>query len=123
MNLFETYRTHVLAAVEAVLPGHKTDAITLEPPRDASHGDLSTNAAMVLAGQAKAKPREIADKLAETYSTLILRRITSWLCRCTESMGCWLRTSLISSPISGRVSRSLRLKNPARKPSPLLRAV
>jgi arginyl-tRNA synthetase len=65
MNLFETYRTHVLAAVEAVLPGHKTDAITLEPPRDASHGDLSTNAAMVLAGQAKAKPREIADKLAE----------------------------------------------------------
>ncbi|MBX9726522.1 MAG: hypothetical protein K2X09_04580, partial [Rickettsiales bacterium] len=65
MNLFETYRAHVLAAVEAVLQGYKTDAITLEPPRDAAHGDLSTNAAMVLAGQAKAKPREIAEKLAE----------------------------------------------------------
>lgn len=65
MNLFETYRAHVLAAVEAVLPGYKTDAITLEPPRDAAHGDLSTNAAMVLSGQAKAKPREIAEKLAE----------------------------------------------------------
>jgi arginyl-tRNA synthetase len=65
MNLFETYRAHVLAAVEAVLPGYKIDAITLEPPRDAAHGDLSTNAAMVLSGQAKQKPREIADKLAE----------------------------------------------------------
>lgn len=70
MNLFETYRTHVLAAVEAVLPNYKTEAITLEPPRDPSHGDLSTNAAMVLAGQAKAagektNPRAIAEKIAE----------------------------------------------------------
>ncbi|PZP84365.1 MAG: arginine--tRNA ligase [Azospirillum brasilense] len=65
MNLFQTYREHILAAVEAVAPGYKTDAITLEPPRDATHGDLSTNAAMVLAGQAKQKPRELADKLAE----------------------------------------------------------
>lgn len=64
MNLFETYRNHVLAAVEAVASGYKTDAITLEPPRDASHGDLSTNAAMVLAGQAKQKPRDIAEQLA-----------------------------------------------------------
>ena len=65
MNIFETYRNHVLAAVEAIAPGYKTDAITLEPPRDASHGDLSTNAAMVLAGQAKQKPRDIAEKIAE----------------------------------------------------------
>lgn len=65
MNLFAHYRTAVLYAVEALLPGHKTDAITLEPPRDPSHGDLSTNAAMVLAGQAKQKPRDIAEKLAE----------------------------------------------------------
>lgn len=69
MNLFETYRTHVLAAVEAVLPGFATDAITLEPPREAAHGDLSTNAAMVLAGQVKARgekanPREIAGQIA-----------------------------------------------------------
>jgi len=70
MNIFETYRNHVLAAVSAVLPDAKTDAITLEPPREAAHGDLSTNAAMVLAGAAKARgdkvnPREIAEKLAE----------------------------------------------------------
>jgi arginyl-tRNA synthetase len=65
MHLFEQYRQHVLQAVEATIPGFKTDAITLEPPRDATHGDLSTNAAMVLAGQAKQKPRDIAEKLAE----------------------------------------------------------
>ncbi len=65
MNIFEIYRNHVLAAAEAVVPGMKLDAVTLEPPRDATHGDLSTNAAMVLAGQAKQKPREIADKIAE----------------------------------------------------------
>ncbi len=65
MNLFETYRQHVLTAVESTLPGLKTDAITLEPPREAAHGDLSTNAAMVLAGQAGKKPREIAEALAE----------------------------------------------------------
>ncbi len=65
MNLFETYRNHVLAAVDAVAPGATTDAITLEPPRDAAHGDLSTNAAMVLAGQTKANPRAIAEQIAE----------------------------------------------------------
>ncbi len=37
----------------------------VEPPRDASHGDMATNAAMVLAKDAKAKPRELADKIAE----------------------------------------------------------
>ena len=70
MHIFETYRNHVLAAVEEILPGLKTDAVTLEPPRDASHGDLSTNAAMVLAGQAKQKPRDIADALAEKLRRL-----------------------------------------------------
>jgi arginyl-tRNA synthetase len=37
----------------------------VEPPRDASHGDMATNAAMVLAKEAKAKPRDLADKIAE----------------------------------------------------------
>ena len=39
--------------------------IVVEPPRDASHGDMATNAAMVLAKDAKVKPRELADKIAE----------------------------------------------------------
>src|SRR3954462_4651932 len=39
--------------------------IVVEPPRDASHGDMATNAAMVLAKDAKIKPRDLADKIAE----------------------------------------------------------
>lgn len=70
MNLFAQYREQILAAVESIAPGHKLDAITLEPPRDASHGDLSTNAAMVVGGQAKMKPRDLADKLAEKLRAL-----------------------------------------------------
>lgn len=74
MNIFEIYRAGVLAVVEAVTAGGATEAITLEPPRDPAHGDLSTNAAMVLAGQINATkadsggkkitPREIAEKIA-----------------------------------------------------------
>jgi arginyl-tRNA synthetase len=39
--------------------------VTVEPPRDPTHGDVATNAAMVLAKDAKRKPRELADALAE----------------------------------------------------------
>lgn len=38
--------------------------VTVEPPRDPSHGDMATNAALVLARQAGRKPREIADAIA-----------------------------------------------------------
>jgi arginyl-tRNA synthetase len=38
--------------------------VVVEPPREASHGDMATNAAMVLAKEAKAKPRELAEKIA-----------------------------------------------------------
>ncbi|MBR0817785.1 arginine--tRNA ligase [Bradyrhizobium liaoningense] len=39
--------------------------VVVEPPRDASHGDMATNAAMVLAKEAKAKPRDLAEQIAE----------------------------------------------------------
>jgi arginyl-tRNA synthetase len=39
--------------------------VVVEPPRDSSHGDMATNAAMVLAKDAKIKPRDLADKIAE----------------------------------------------------------
>src|SRR3954468_19779531 len=39
--------------------------VVVEPPRDASHGDMATNAAMVLAKEAKAKPRALAEQIAE----------------------------------------------------------
>ena len=38
--------------------------VVVEPPRDASHGDMATNAAMVLAKEAKSKPRDLAEQIA-----------------------------------------------------------
>ena len=70
MNLFTDIRALVLQAIEALqaegaLPeGLATAAVTVEPPRDPLHGDMATNAAMVLAKPAKAKPRDIAEALA-----------------------------------------------------------
>ena len=62
-------RVHAICA-ELATEGQWPDGIdfsrvVVEPPRDASHGDMATNAAMVLAKEAKAKPRELADKFAE----------------------------------------------------------
>ncbi len=58
----------VLSALEAegALPAGVSRAnVTVEPPRDPLHGDLSTNAAMVLAKQAATNPRALAEKLVE----------------------------------------------------------
>ncbi|BDW81800.1 arginine--tRNA ligase [Erythrobacter sp. Dej080120_24] len=50
---------------EGVLPADVSFTnVTLEPPRDPSHGDLATNAAMVLAKPAKANPRALAELIA-----------------------------------------------------------
>jgi arginyl-tRNA synthetase len=45
-------------------------AVTVEPPRDASHGDLATNAAMVLAKAAGTNPRALAEKIAARLDAL-----------------------------------------------------
>jgi arginyl-tRNA synthetase len=39
--------------------------VVVEPTKDPAHGDMATNAAMVLAKEAKAKPRDLAEKIAE----------------------------------------------------------
>jgi len=70
MNLFADMRAVVMTCLDALvadgtLPdGLKTDAVSVEPPRDAAHGDMATNAAMVLAKPAKMNPRAIAEALA-----------------------------------------------------------
>ena len=70
MNLFTQMRTHVLDTLAAMtaegqLPaGLDMAAVTVEPPRDAAHGDMATNAAMVLAKPSGRNPREIASELA-----------------------------------------------------------
>ena len=69
MNIFADVETRVTTALEALKSDGKLPAdlvipaIEAEAPRDASHGDVATNAALVLAKPAKMKPRDIADAL------------------------------------------------------------
>jgi arginyl-tRNA synthetase len=53
-----------LATEDGWPAGIELSRVVVEPPRDASHGDMATNAAMVLAKEAKAKPRDLAEKIA-----------------------------------------------------------
>jgi len=70
MNLFTDIRELVLDCLQAMVAAGDlpesldTAAVTVEPPRDAGHGDMATNAAMVLAKPAGLKPRDIAEGLA-----------------------------------------------------------
>ncbi|WP_417517269.1 arginine--tRNA ligase [Minwuia sp.] len=73
MNLFQHFRSEIVALVASTegLPDDlNLSAISVEPPRDASHGDLATNAAMVLAKPARMKPREIATMLEPAIAAL-----------------------------------------------------
>src|SRR3954447_8201474 len=51
-------------AAEGGWPNADLSRVVVEPPRDASHGDMATNAAMVLAKEARAKPRDLAEQIA-----------------------------------------------------------
>ena len=53
-----------LAAEGGWPAGIDLSRVVVEPPRDAAHGDMATNAAMVLAKEAKAKPRDLAEAIA-----------------------------------------------------------
>ncbi|HRJ62052.1 MAG TPA: arginine--tRNA ligase [Azospirillaceae bacterium] len=71
MNIFKHYEAVVrailadLTAAGKLPEGLDTGKLTVEPPRDASHGDLSTNAAMVLGKQARMAPKALAELIAE----------------------------------------------------------
>ncbi|MEI5686171.1 arginine--tRNA ligase [Sphingomonas kyungheensis] len=70
MTLYTRFAAHVAAALDTLtaagtLPeGIDRRNVTVEPPRDASHGDLATNAAMVLAKPAGLNPRALGEALA-----------------------------------------------------------
>jgi arginyl-tRNA synthetase len=70
-NVFAEILERVRAANEALIDAGQLPAgidqsrIAVEPPRDAAHGDMATNAAMVLAKDAGRKPRELAELIAE----------------------------------------------------------
>ncbi len=73
MNIFQDFEQRLHGAVDVLkskrlLPASAVSAgLTVEPPRDASHGDISTNAAMVLAKSAGLKPVDLARAFAEHF--------------------------------------------------------
>jgi arginyl-tRNA synthetase len=75
MNIFIQYCDEIIGAVNALvaqsaLPaGLDLSRIAVDPPRDPSHGDLSSNAAMVLAKPAGMKPRDLAALIAARLET------------------------------------------------------
>ncbi|HYQ05855.1 MAG TPA: arginine--tRNA ligase [Xanthobacteraceae bacterium] len=70
-DIFAEMLERVRAASEALIAsgllpfGIDQSRITVEPPRDAAHGHMATNAAMVLAKDARRKPRELAEMIAD----------------------------------------------------------
>ena len=76
MSLYTRFAAHLDAALDDLtLAGRLPEGldrrnVTVEPPRDASHGDLATNAAMVLAKPAGTNPRALAEALVAELSKL-----------------------------------------------------
>ncbi|WP_423068131.1 arginine--tRNA ligase [Devosia sp. CN2-171] len=70
MNVFALFATRVADALRALYPevtGEALSRLVVEPPRDAAHGDLSSNAAMVVAKPLGKNPRDVASALAEHF--------------------------------------------------------
>ncbi|MBC6439840.1 MAG: arginine--tRNA ligase [Rhodospirillales bacterium] len=71
MNVYGEFTGRVQKIIEdmqasgALAAGGMIDRILAEPPRDTSHGDVSTNAALVLAKSAGVKPRDLAQQIAD----------------------------------------------------------
>src|SRR3984893_7118580 len=69
INIFSVFRRLVLAALDDIatqggLPrGLDLSRVAVEPPRDPAHGDLATNAAMVLAGAVRENPMVLAERI------------------------------------------------------------
>src|SRR3954469_23715629 len=70
MNIFRAFEARVGQALGRLAEGGKIPAgldasrVLVEPPRDAAHGDLATNAALVLAKEGRMNPRALAELLA-----------------------------------------------------------
>ena len=76
MTLYTRFAAHIDAALDrlvaagTLLGDVDRRNVAVEPPRDQSHGDLATNAAMVLAKPAGTNPRMLATALADELRTL-----------------------------------------------------
>ncbi|HZY50230.1 MAG TPA: arginine--tRNA ligase [Devosia sp.] len=70
MDIFADFAARVAAELKTLYPEASDELIAravVEPPRDAGHGDLSSNAAMVIAKPLGKNPREVAAALAERF--------------------------------------------------------
>ncbi len=76
MNVFTVFRERIIAELEGLMAAGQLSSgldlarVSVEPPREASHGDISTNAAMVLAKPAAMNPRALAGLLAPRLAAL-----------------------------------------------------
>ncbi len=76
MTLYARFAEHIDAVLDALegegslAAGVERRAVSVEPPRDPAHGDLATNAAMVLARGAGMNPRALADLIAPRLGAL-----------------------------------------------------
>ncbi|WP_129791815.1 arginine--tRNA ligase [Sphingosinicella sp. CPCC 101087] len=76
MTLYARFAAHIDAVLDALegegrlAPGLDRSAVAVEPPRDPSHGDLATNAAMVLAKRAGTNPRALAEMIVPKLAAL-----------------------------------------------------
>lgn len=72
-NLFAALRAHVLEALSTMLPELAADVLArveVTPTKDETHGDMATNAALVVSRPAGRKPQEIGAALASVLGTL-----------------------------------------------------
>jgi arginyl-tRNA synthetase len=74
MNIFAIFEDRIRGVLTGMReagelpPDAKLDSILVEPPREAAHGDLATNAAMVLAKAARKNPKELAAQIVDKLS-------------------------------------------------------
>jgi arginyl-tRNA synthetase len=76
VTLYARFAAHIAAALDALevegklAPGLDRGAVAVEPPRDPTHGDLATNAAMVLAKGAGTPPRALAELIVPKLTAI-----------------------------------------------------
>jgi arginyl-tRNA synthetase len=114
-NIFATLLERVHAASGTLIgsgvlpPAADLSRVVVEPPRDPSHGDMATNAAMVLAKDAGRKPRELAELLAgELRADPLVAKVDiagPGFINLTLKPEAWasaLRSAILSGPDCGR---------------------
>ncbi len=122
MNLFETYSARVNAALarlseRGALPaGLNLGRVVVEPTRDAAHGDLATNAAMVLAKEAGTNPRALAQLICEELTsdaTIVKTEIAG-----PGFINLTLQPAIFTAILKGAVEAGLDYGRGAFKPEP-----